>query len=347
MKSEPELTIVSVYHDSYTRRLIELNEELVRKLNPSAKWIWLAGDNSLPETVTGDSNQRSSINDKERFFKPEHAGILDRKKFKTVRSYGYTFNSVSHGKFWAAYSEADGLRQCFKEVRTRFLVVLDNDFYIVRPAWIDEILCYMTGNGLAIFGAPYYPADYAKFRYFPSAPFCMFADLEKVSVSSLDFNPRFHLLPNTENEKTKKALFPLFSIKLRKALVGSSPDCGYNIFERYYSDPDFNFECLNPVYNPFKESGIASKLGITISRFFEYFLPDRLAYIPKKSGYYTNQGFGSCGYFEVRSRGWQEHMWKGRPFGFHIRGMRQRKDHGFSEDEIIKSVADTLQMYAK
>ena len=345
MDKEPELTIISVYHDNYTKRLIELNEDLVCRLNPDSNWMWLVGDNSLPNPADGDLVDGSDTGGKERFFKPEHAGILNREKFKTIRSYGYTFNSASHGKFWAAYSEADGLRQCFKEVRTRFLVVLDNDFYIIRPAWIDEIPRYMMENGLAIFGAPYWPADYAKFRYFPSAPFCMFVDLDKIPISTLDFDARFNLQTRAEDKKTKSGLFPLFSIELRKALINSSPDCGYNIYERYNKRSDLRFECLKPVYDPYKESNMSSGSGMLINRLFEYFLPDHLSYIPKMPGYYTNSGFNSHGYFEVRSMGWQEHMWQDKPFGFHVRGMRQRKDRGLGEEEIIKSVAETLEMY--
>lgn len=347
MNSNPELTIISVFHDNYTKRLVELNEELVRKLNPTAKWIWLAGDNSLPDFSDEKSVDNPDIGVKERLFKPGYTDKLDNKKFKTIRSYGYRFNAASHGKFWAAYSEAEGLRQCFKEVKTRFLVVLDNDFYVVRPEWIDKIPEYMKEKNLAFFGAPYWPADYAKFRYFPSAPFCMFVDLEKVSISTLDFDARFHSLPEQENNKAKASLFPLFSIDLRKSLINSSPDCGYNIYEKYYGHPNLSSECLIPVYNPFKESGLFSFWGMVVNYFFEIFLPDRLAYVPKKSDYYTHTGFKELGYFDVRNRGWQEHIWEGKPFGFHVRGMRQRKDRGFGEDEIIRSVAETLKMYYK
>lgn len=347
MGSNSELTIISVFHDNYTKRLIELNESLVRKLNPTASREWLVGDNSLPEDAVGESNRKSNLNNKDRLFSPERAVKFDQTKFKTIRSYGYTFNAQSHGKFWAAYSEADGLRQCFKEIKTRFLVVLDNDFYIVRPEWIGEILLHMKENALAFFGAPYWPADYAKFRYFPSAPFCMFVDLEKIPISTLDFDARFNLQTKLEDKKMKSGLFPLFSIKLRKALVNSSPDCGYNIYEQYYDHPDLSAECVIPVYNSFKESGLSSPLGMIINYFFEFLLPDHLSYVPKKPNYYTDIGFKESGYFDVRSRGWQEHMWKKAPFGFHVRGMRQRKDYGFGEDEIIRSVAETLKMYYK
>ena len=73
-------------------------------------------------------------------------------------------------------------------VTTRFLLILDPDFFIVRRDWIADCLAHMQAHELSFFGAAHHPRRPTKFRYFPSV-MCTFVDLSRVDRHDLDFNP--------------------------------------------------------------------------------------------------------------------------------------------------------------
>ena len=318
MDKAPELTIISVYHNEMTKRFVELNYDFMVKFNSFKNWIWLVGDNSPPSLI-----------DK-----------IDSKKFKIITNQDAPLiNRDSCGKYWTSYQHASALNLCLKEVKTRFVLILDNDFYVIYPEWLREALNHMIKNNLAFLGAPYYPKDYRKIRYFPATDFCMFVDLEKVPLDTLDFTPDFGR--TGDNRKTKKRKTNLFNLGIRKRNIGTSHDTGYFIYKRYYQNSLTPCECIKPVYNPWTDLRLAGKLGLLANALLEFFLPDRLCYIPKKRDYYVASGFSSFGHFDARRAGWEEHMWKGKPFAFHVRSGRNQK-RGSNEEELITSIRDVL-----
>ena len=131
-----DLTIVSVYHNTLSRRLLELNYEISRRLNPGATLRWLVGDNT-PAYCTD---------------------TIDATKFTVLR------NPNEYGGL-GSHQHASAINICLKEVRTRFVVSLDSDFYILERDWIDKVLSHMQEHDLAFFGAAYPVNDYPKYRY--------------------------------------------------------------------------------------------------------------------------------------------------------------------------------------
>src|SRR3989338_7002039 len=190
-----ELTIISVYHDYLTKKMIETNYDLLTKLNSSTNWIWLVGDNSRPEL-------------KEK---------IDSAKFRVIENKeALSINRQSCGKYWTSYQHASALNLCLTHVKTRFVVILDNDFFVIRPKWLREGIHYLQKHNLAILGAPYYPPDYRKIRYFPSMDFCTFIDSEKVPLDTLDFTPGFN--KTNDDIRTTKSHTNLFNLFLRNRL---------------------------------------------------------------------------------------------------------------------------------
>jgi hypothetical protein len=322
--SEKELTVISVYHHNLSKGLIELNRELAERMNPSQEWIWLVGDNS-----------------------PSSLGIqINKDKFKIVPNVDRThFPEEKYGPGWPSHHHASALNKCATEIRTRFALFLDNDFFVIRPEWVGDTMRYMQENNIAFLGAPYYPRDYCKFRYFPGPAFCLFVDLEKIPVETLDFTPEFDEGSFKKISKQEHNFLPLFNFGVRRRVINTSHDTGYKLYKRYYKDDSIKHKCITPVYDPLVDLKLTSRRGgFLVNRLFEYFLPERLCYFPKRHSYYSTTGFRELGYYDARGRGWEEHVWQGKPFGFHIHETRRQKS-GLTDEEVLSSIRIALNNF--
>lgn len=283
MASNDDITICSVYHSLATKRLLELNYELVTTRNPGMTVRWVVADNRPPDF-------------------PEK---IDSEKFIVVPGAGDVNGFLPW--MWGSYRHARALKNTIPKITTRFAVFLDIDFYILVPSWMSVIPTYMQEHGLAFFGVPWYPSHLRKWRYFPSCH-SLFVDLAIIAREQLDFEPVFGdmihpPLRSRIKEKARKIFLPS---GLRKRLdIGAYSDTGYPIYRRFAGK--VKHECPQPVFH-------ASVNG------FDRILPDRLSFIPKRAGYFTRTGFGDLGYPDCMAQGWEEFMWQGNPYGFHIRG---------------------------
>ncbi len=305
-----ELTIASVYHALESKKLLELNWGLTRKLNPESEPNWIVADNSPPD-----------LTDK-----------LKDGKFTIVEGGKVPANLPAWLK--GSYHHSGAINNSLKYVKTRFLLILDCDFYIVRQSWINEILRYMLENDLSFFGAPWHPRHSVKFRYFP-AVHSLFIDLNKVDVADLDFRPAYDDIMEKKSFKKKlinkiSKVFPFIGERMR---IGRSLDTGYPIYLRYANDPKHKSECIVPVFKP--------SLSI-FNRSLDAILPDNLSIIPKKKGYFTDKGFKEIGYADTSSYGWEEFLWQGSPFGFHIRGSHKFKDDLKGKLEIVQKCFESF-----
>lgn len=280
------LTICTVSFSS--ARWLELNLALTRKLNPRASFDWVVAENST-----------SSADD---------AIDFKHREFRVVKGAA----PVTSRYAAASYHHAAGLKQALQEVRTRFLLVLDPDFYIIRPGWISEVLEYMRRNEVAILGAPWHPSRPSKFRYFPCAH-CTFYDLEKVRLSTLDFAPDYESVPEwvdkkeTDKSQPGQKLVSYLTFGKRRG-IGKSRDTGWKIYAIYHGDPTIKVECLTPVFSP-----------RTGKRIKDFIFPDSLSMVPKRPGYYTRRDFRDYGLKREAHPHWECFFWQGRPFGFHVR----------------------------
>ncbi len=308
-----DLTIISVVHSPQNVRYTELNGEFAEKINRAKNWVWAVADNSPSEL----------------------AGQLDRHKFSVIPGFKFEEMEKSIPKIFigkrkvASYHHARAINACLPYVKTRFLLVLDNDFYIVRPDWASEVLQYMEEKNLAIFGVPWPPYQYLKYRYFP-APHALFIDLEKIPLKNVDFTPQF-LVPRFDWITPLKTYLPASIIRFFKDLrarrsIGFSRDTAYSLYQKYYRS-DMQYECVTPVFKPPASRGVLSKA-------LKIILPDQWQFVPKKKGYFTETGFGELGYFSALAYGGDEFMWQGKPFGFHVRRFKKSSVPLTPEEEI-------------
>ncbi len=233
-------------------------------------------------------------------------------------------------------------------VRTRFVLIADPDFYIVRPDWIRGVVGHMEVNRVGFFGAPWHPRWYRKYRYFPSVH-CLFIDLASVESELLDFLPGTRAVTRRRRRRepgmgglaegdgknavswrgVAKSASSLISNLWHRASVGASEDTGIGVFRRYGRAGQGSYECLVPTFR--LDDDYAAPPPRRFSLGLDLFLPDRLSYRPKRAGYYTTTRFRDVGFLDAARYGWEEFMWQGKPFGFHVRGHRLRK-RGLGDD---------------
>lgn len=310
-----ELTICTVSFGQ--RDIVEANIALTKRLNPTSTIRWI-----IVENGTEAMNGRFPIGN-------FAEGIV-------IQGIKNEFTGVAP----ASYHHASGLNRALKDVSTRFALILDPDFYIIQKGWAAEVLEHMNKKDLTFFGVPYNPKRYMKYRYFPCIH-CMFIDLEKTRKDQLDFSPRYEqerLLVGRAKAATASAqknalqksarIIPAIRrfLKMwlrRGAIIGSSRDTGYGVYEVFGARPEFKVECVQPVFD-YCTSDINPRYLVSVFNWLvEKLLPERLSYIPKRKNYFTNKGFGHSGLIDVFSKGWDEFMWKERPFGFHLQGARR------------------------
>ncbi|KKW35732.1 hypothetical protein A2852_01345 [Candidatus Adlerbacteria bacterium RIFCSPHIGHO2_01_FULL_54_23] len=295
MKSE--LTVLSVYHSAESKKFLELNYRLTKALNPGVNLSWLIADNT-PDDFAGEK--------------------LDNARYRVVRhksmaAFMPELDPAFHPAR-ASYHHASALNILTPLIQTRWALILDADYYIVRKNWATDILAYMDGHNLGIFGSPWHPRWWKKIRYFP-AIHSLFLDLDRVPASSLDF------LPGHPSSERRRYFLKILPKRLRnnvaaRLAIGSSRDTAYKLYERYSKNKKF-YECTYPVFKPFEEFSTVSSLA---RYFFESFFPERFSYLPR-SGTYSKLSFKDRGYFNAMGNGWEEFVWKDSPFGFHLRSL--------------------------
>jgi hypothetical protein len=317
-----DLTICSV--SFYSRDYLRFNSRLAKSLNHGLAPRWLVIENTpadSPEGITLESDGFEIIN-----------GI----------------DSAGSRLAPASFHHALGLNKVLEYVDTRFVLLLDPDFYIIREDWISQVINYLNEKNLAFFGAPWHPKWYRKYRYFPCTH-CLFIDLSQIRKKTLDFRPAYVKSNSTEsvgagvNIAPSKRIFRILAriapaplrcmagfvydlnsnIDGRKG-IGGSRDTGYNVFQLYRRAKQVQFECIVPVYNPERDYPVNSLNGL--SRIIDGFLPDHASYMPKRGDSYTKSGFLEHICADTVHLGWEEFVWQSKPFAFHLRSQRQNRD---------------------
>ncbi len=242
------------------------------------------------------------------------------------------------------YQHTEALHKCFAHVQTRHLLVLDPDFYIVRPRWVRGILGHMQRNDLAMLGVPWHPKYTDKYRYFPCVH-CFFVDLDKIGIDDLDFRPGCAdeptKLPASRAAGTRRGFAGrLLDMALLRHRRKDYRDTGTRMYLRYARDARYRYECATPVYRlPDDYPGKGNPLSLR-SRLLEAVLPDSYCYLPKRTGSYVPDGFldrrnGTASEF------WEEFMWRGEPFGFHVRrnARKGERDAGAELEALERTLA--------
>jgi hypothetical protein len=292
-----DLTICSVSFGD--RHWIERSEALARRLNPGHRATW-----------------RLVVNEPARAAdRPEDPGPFE----------------VRRGEALSPDEAADALRRSrhharalhvgLREIRTRFVLILDADCFLVRPAWMDDVLAHMDTHGLAFFGTPYHPRWLAKLRYFPCCV-CLFVDRERVALEALDFTPGpdpGYAPPNDARAKLIRRVDRTFARRgmAPRTFSEVSQDTGVRVYRRYRDRPDTPSECVAPVVTA-KE--MRSMLRRPPQLVLEKVLPDRWCLLPRRPGYFTDATFATHGAPDVYGNMAEEYVWRDAPFAFHLRG---------------------------
>lgn len=341
----PQLSIVSVYHNTLAKQLLEANYALTKRLNPQTPFVWYAGDNT-----PNDFDQKLKSDE---FIHVRNAPIED-------------FHNLG------SHHHASAINRCLKEVKTRYVLSLDSDCFIVRPNWIADIIDHMRTHNLAFFGVPYYVQDWQKYRHFPCVV-GMVVDCERAPLFALDFSPRYtfdeqgnitgakHALKETRSpllaSGARKNNFlngarsfiarckSTLSIKKRRNHIGTARDTGYGIYTAYGSRPDIRSECVTSVRN---RAQMKKELVVGLNMLYELLLPEQLCYLPKDKRYYTDCGFAKRGYVDVAGLGWEEYIWKDEPFCTHVHGsISKLKKRGRTPEQEIELVRNALEAFPK
>jgi hypothetical protein len=311
------------------KKNIELNWELTTQLNTAEGWRWI---------VTVDNHETEDR-------QVESITRLGDERCELVEVYG---EDIQQASLWGAnYHHGAALNRILSRIKSRFVLFLDPDFYIVHPEWMPEILTHMKEHNLTFFGVPWHPKWYMKYRYFPCIH-CLFIDLEKVSLESLNLMPDVpqqiakmtgKTTPWREMKAKIRPYVPAFVrdslqlmrwIVLNRKTIGKEWDTGSRIYLRYHKAADLNSEYVTPVFRPSDDFIGPMGAFFLFNQVIESVLPDHFCYVPKKRDYFTPRGFRETGYPDVSRMAWEEFMWQNTPFGFHVR--RYPKRQGNLED---------------
>ena len=337
----PQLTICSVYHSDMSKRILEMNEEFVRKMNPESSWLRFAANNSPQESI--------------------HPNNPNIKEFPGGKVPSFT---PAYG--WTGFHDGAASNSLLPHIQTRFVLFLDYDFFIVRPNWIREVVTYMQEKNLGILGVPYHPKYWVKFRDFPSKN-CLFVDREKIGNDFYEWNfmPQYtpqditrmdaviaHKKIHTMN-RTKHPSWPrrMFENIRKRNYIGQSKDVCYDLYQRYYGNHSVNVECFPPtaVLNDFVIHYYVSPRWHPLLYHLEKMIPEHWSFVPKRKGYFTFTRFKDLGYFDVLGTGMEEWWWQEMPLGFHLRGFKERraKEIGieFDPEESIRIIRDTMKNF--
>ena len=246
-------------------------------------------------------------------------------------------------KSLASYHHALGIETAIEKVKTRFVVLIDPDFYVIQADWLNRIVSHMKQKKLAVFGAPWNPRWYQKFRDFPCTHLMIF-DREKLRITDdialpdlIGGGPKFisRFWMERAEEWNRARVFrsrslvhhPWQALKeewLQRRTIAASRDTGFKM-RGLCQQLGLAFESLTPVFDPEVEGFDPPTVSpIQIHPLVQLLLPEDRVYLPKRSVSYSRSGFKERGFPNFRGIGWEEFMWHNEPFAFHVRGERRK-----------------------
>lgn len=283
------LTICSVAFRA--KACLDLNHALMGRLNPQAP---------TPEWLLFDNNTELS-----EMFDPHDP------RFTVVRPAG---RDIEMG-----YEHALGIAALLAKVRTRFLLIQDPDCFILRPDWIRVVTDHMNRHALGFFGTPINPRRHNSYRYFPYMV-CMFVDLLRVPPGDLNFIPDIWRFGTALTYRIRRALagIPKAGLLFRWLLTEQWRTNGWRIKAKYGRGDVVKHESVQPVWD------VTEAVPPGIKRFVHAVTPGSVSPVPKQPGYCSPVGFTSMGAPDVAALGWEEFVWQGHPFAFHVGSVHGR-----------------------
>lgn len=300
-----DVTALSVFFGGES--LLYLNGQLSDSMNRGLPFRWIAVDN-------GNNVQPN---------------LLDRSRFDIVTGPPDIPFEISRDR--GSLHHSQGLMLGKQHVTTRFLVIIDPDFYVVWDDWMTEVLTHMEKEGLSLFGSCWHPRWHYQYRGFPTVHF-MVVDLHRLALRDLDFTPGirsawlYHAIARSNR----------LPLSLRCwLLMGRFKDTGYRIREKVLRDGGHRYGTLVPHYIPeYSESFLGRLL-----RRYPRLIPDRFSRNPTRKGAITEKSFLRTLAPDGYRLGWEEFYWKDQPFGFHLRNIGRGTPTGADHPELLQLLA--------
>ena len=110
----------------------------------------------------------------------------------------------------------------------------------------------------------------------------------------------------------------------QRRTIGRAMDTGYAMAAAV-AKAGGRVETATPVFRRETEFFPDSVSPLQDSWLTEALLPEAWRYRPRRRGAVSTSGFREAGYPDVGQRTWEEFMWAGAPFAFHLRGDPHRK----------------------
>ena len=302
------LTICSVAYRA--KQCLDWNEQLTRQLNPHERPHWLLFDNNVEPSERLDERDP---------------------RFTIVRP---AARDIDMG-----YEHALGISALLSKVRTRFLLILDPDCFIVMPDWIRRVTEHMDRHEIGFFGTPINPQRHNSYRYFPYMV-CMVVDLSRVPPGDLCFIPDVWRLSAALGYRARRALagIPKAGLLFRWLLTEQWKTNGWRIKAQYGRGDVVKHESVQPVWD------VERAVPPGIKRVVHALTPGSVSPVPKTPGYCSVQGFRSMGAPDVAALGWEEFVWRGEPFAFHVGSVHGKPGrYEASLEQVLARVAGALR----
>jgi hypothetical protein len=273
---QAHLSLVSVKFGSSA--LLERNIALVQQKNPNCQYQWLVVNNDF------DSS-----------FAPLGVRVLDGIPKPDARDKGSTHHALA-------------LNLALERVQTRYVLLLDHDFFVLRPNWMADTLEHLRREHLAVLASQWHPRWSYQPQRLPSVHF-MLLDLQQIPKAQLDFRPDF--AGNRLDNFISSPRVPLPKSLRTLLQTGAYRDTGWRLLEQVRR---LKVECLELALDlPSLEQDAP-----WLHRAAQRLLPQRLSPLPKNISLYTPRHFLPI---EAQKRGWEEFFWCGAPFALHLRSV--------------------------
>ncbi len=323
-----------------TKEFIEMNDRLIRELNPSATYERFVINNSPNGTIH----------------------IAGAKEFPQPKLPDY-LHKFSYGR--AGYELGTAFNSILKEVKTRFVLFLDPDFFIIYPNWIQELTEYAKKNNIGFLGSPYHPKYWVKKRRFPTN-YCLLVDREVIGDEFYSWNwmpehSESEMVKMQESdgkkkiEKVKRASSESSAVKnfFRKIIdnvkkrryIATSKECNADLYRRYFRGT-VKYESFIPTVTvrDFIQHYHLSRRYDRALYLLERLIPEKYSFVPRKG--FTFRSFRDVGSPDVLSTGMEEWWFFRKPFAFHLRGFKQHNGGAVDEEKTKNSILQTIASFA-
>lgn len=301
-KSSQNITFCTVSFGD--EEYIRFNQKLSRDLNQGANYQWLVGENK-PTNSGFRMNEGSNLE------------IIE---------------GASNETLIPSYHHTTTLNRLLKSVRTRFVCIIDPDFFILQKNWVTSVINHMLKNDLHFLGVPWHPKHHSKYRNFPCVHF-MVIDLQKIPIEEIDFRPtKLNNIEKLRHKQIKASGTSVLKRVLANLLtnrwqIGNEGDTGSRLYAQYSLCSKYHL--LTPVIRDGKifDNPVVNFWNCSLDLFFA----EKHRFKQKGSVDLASDAIEFRGVEES----WELFFYGDKPFGIHLRNFK-RNCQKKPEDDIAK-----------